>query len=164
MTHILNEVRSKIRKSIKQVTGTCNEDLEQEVLLKIIENKDKYKEEGKFVAWVKIIAQNLAKDMFKSAYFKNKQNTCNIDEIQTEDKKLLSPLEVQLQKERQKIILKAVDSLPSKMRQVVYLYEFEELSYEEVSQKLGISVGTVKSRLFNAREILSKKLSHLKGE
>lgn len=164
MTHILNEVRSKIRKSIKQVTGTCNEDLEQEVLLKIIENKDKYKEEGKFVAWVKIIAQNLAKDMFKSSYFKNKQNTCNIDEIQTEDKKLLSPLEVQLQKERQKIILKAVDSLPSKMRQVVYLYEFEELSYEEVSQKLGISVGTVKSRLFNAREILSKKLSHLKGE
>ena len=50
------------------------------------------------------------------------------------------------------------------MREVINLYEFEELSYEEIANKLGISLGTVKSRLFSAREILSEKLSYLKGE
>ena len=67
-------------------------------------------------------------------------------------------------KKRQKLILKAVDSLPSKMRDVVVYYEFEEMSYEEIAARLKISVGTVKSRLFNARSILTEKLSYLKGE
>ena len=67
-------------------------------------------------------------------------------------------------KKRQKIILKAVDSLPAKMRDVIIFYEFEEMSYEEIATRLKISVGTVKSRLFTARNILSEKLSFLKGE
>lgn len=164
MKQKLNEIRLKIRRVIKISTGSFNEDLEQEVFLKVLENKDKYSEEGKLFAWVKTVTQNVVKDMFKSSYFKNKNCLTDVDSCQIEDKKIVSPLEVQLQKERQKIILKAVDSLPSKMREVIYLYEFEELSYEETAKKLGISVGTVKSRLFNAREILSQKLTHLKGE
>ena len=61
-----------------------------------------------------------------------------------------------------KIILKAVDSLPAKLRQVVVWYEFEELSYEQIAKKTGVPVGTVKSRLFHARKILSEKLVLLK--
>ena len=160
----MSETRLKIRNVIKRMTGSYNEDLEQEVFLKALEHKELYVEEGKSIAWLKVIAQNLIKDMFKSSSFK--ATTCSdaIHDMQIEDEKTLSALDLQLQKERQKTILNAVDSLPTKMREVVYLYEFEELSYEEVSQKLGISIGTVKSRLFNAREILSQKLSHLKGE
>jgi len=67
-------------------------------------------------------------------------------------------------KERQKIILKAVDTLPKKMRQVIILYEFEEMSYEEIARKTGDPVGTVKSRLFNARKLLGEALKPLKGE
>ena len=88
----------------------------------------------------------------------------DVEEAEIHDSKSLTALELQLQKERQKAILKAVDSLPSKMREVINLYEFEELSYEEIANKLGISLGTVKSRLFSAREILSEKLAYLKGE
>ena len=164
MTKIISETRLKIRNVIKRMTGSYNEDLEQEVFLKALEHKDLYNEEGKSIAWLKVIAQNLIKDMFKSASFKAITCSDTIHEMQIEDEKTLSALDLQLQKERQKTILKAVDALPAKMRDVVYLYEFEELSYEEVSKKLGISIGTVKSRLFNAREILSQKLSHLKGE
>ncbi|MBO7244005.1 MAG: RNA polymerase sigma factor [Alphaproteobacteria bacterium] len=163
MTNSFNEIRLKVRSVIKRITGSVNEDLEQEVFLKAIEHKEHYEEEGKLIAWLKMIAQNTAKDMFKSSYFRNSAVTGDLETIQIEDKNK-SALDVQLQKERQKIILKAVDSLPIKMRDVIYLYEFEELSYEETALKLGISVGTVKSRLFNAREILSQKLSHLKGE
>ena len=67
-------------------------------------------------------------------------------------------------KMRQKIILKAVDELPRKLLDVVYRYEFEEMSYEEIARKTGVPVGTVRSRLSNARKILSEKLQFLKGD
>ena len=67
-------------------------------------------------------------------------------------------------KMRQKLILKAVDELPAKMRKVIILFEFEGLSQEQIARKTGVPVGTVKSRLFHARQILSQNLSYLKGE
>ncbi|MBQ8251390.1 MAG: RNA polymerase sigma factor [Alphaproteobacteria bacterium] len=164
MSYTYRNIHPYIRGIIKKVTGSYNEDIEQEVYLKALENKEKYHEEGKLVAWLKTIAQNVAKDYFKSAYFKSMNQKADVEESALQDNKSVSALELQLQKERQKAILKAVDSLPSKMREVVNLYEFEELSYEEISKKLGISLGTVKSRLFSAREILSEKLAYLKGE
>lgn len=65
-------------------------------------------------------------------------------------------------KARQKMILKAVDDLPAKLRKIVILFEFEEFSYEQIAKKTGLPQGTVKSRLFNARKILSEKLKPLK--
>ena len=67
-------------------------------------------------------------------------------------------------KKRQKIILKAVDELPYKMRKVVVLFEFEDFSISEIAKKLGEPEGTVKSRLFNARKVLAEKLKFLLGE
>ena len=164
MTYTYRNIHPYIRGIIKKVTGSYNEDIEQEVYLKALENKEKYQEEGKLIAWLKVIAQNVAKDYFKSSYFKSMNQKADVEEAEIHDSKSLTALELQLQKERQKAILKAVDALPSKMREVINLYEFEELSYEEIANKLGISLGTVKSRLFSAREILCEKLSYLKGE
>ena len=164
MTYTYRNIHPYIRGIIKKVTGSYNEDIEQEVYLKALENKEKYQEEGKLIAWLKVIAQNVAKDYFKSSYFKSMNQKADVEEAEIHDSKSLTALELQLQKERQKAILKAVDSLPSKMREVINLYEFEELSYDEIANKLGISLGTVKSRLFSAREILSEKLAYLKGE
>ena len=164
MTYTYRNIHPYIRGIIKKVTGSYNEDIEQEVYLKALENKEKYQEEGKLIAWLKVIAQNVAKDYFKNSYFKSMNQKADVEEAEIHDCKSLTALELQLQKERQKAILKAVDALPSKMREVINLYEFEELSYEEIANKLGISLGTVKSRLFSAREILSEKLSYLKGE
>ena len=60
------------------------------------------------------------------------------------------------------MILKTVDDLPAKLRKIVILFEFEEFSYEQIAKKTGLPQGTVKSRLFNARKILSEKLKPLK--
>ena len=67
-------------------------------------------------------------------------------------------------KQRQKIILKAVNELPKKMKEVIVLYEFEQKTYEEISKILNVPIGTVKSRLSCAREILKDDLSELIGE
>lgn len=164
MSLTYQKIHQHVRSAIKHVTGSYNEDIEQDVYLKALEHKELYQEEGKLIAWLKVVAKNVARDYFKSSQFKSMQQKADVEEATLQDDKEKNALEIQLQKERQKVILKAVDSLPHKMREVINLYEFEELSYDEISRKLGVSIGTVKSRLFNAREILSEKLAYLKGE
>ena len=102
-------------------------------------------------------------------YLKSKQHQAEVRKVG--DETLLDRVavggrqeEVIDAKRRQKIILKAVDTLPKKLRQVIILYEFEEMSYEEIARKTGDPVGTIKSRLFNARRLLSEVLQPLKGE
>lgn len=158
------EYKAHVRNAIKKITGSYNEDLEQEVYLKAWENRSNYKEEGKLSAWLVTIAKNICKDYFKRAATKISQNFSALESEFITDETQKQQDEIIQSNERQKIILKAVDELPYKMKEVVVLYEFEELSYDEIATKLNISTGTVKSRLFNAREILSQKLKHLKGE
>ena len=57
-----------------------------------------------------------------------------------------------------------MNELPSKLKKVIILYEFEEKSYLEIAEKLDLPVGTIKSRLSSARKILAEKLKFLKGD
>lgn len=163
MKQIILENKNRIRAIIRKLTGSANEDIEQEVYIKTWQNLDKYHEEGKFRQWIGILTANVCRD-----YFKSKQHRITMGQVNNEDMldgiavEGKSQEEVIDEKARQKIILKAVDSLPRKMRQVVVLYEFEEMSYDEIAKKTGEAIGTIKSRLFNARKILSEELQQLK--
>ena len=55
-------------------------------------------------------------------------------------------------------VIHAIDALPLSYREVVVLRDIEDLHYAEMATMLGVPVGTVKSRLFRAREILQEKL------
>lgn len=164
MKQLIEQNKSRIRAIIRKLTGSYNEDIEQEVYIKTWKNLDNYKEEGKLSQWIGMITANVCRDYFRSKQYKISSVQLNDEEA---EENIASPdnQEERLDaKARQKQILKAVDNLPYKMRKIVYLIEFEEMSYEQVSKKTGLPVGTVKSRLFNARKILSEKLQHLKGE
>ncbi|MFV0626578.1 MAG: RNA polymerase sigma factor [Alphaproteobacteria bacterium] len=164
MKKLIEENKKLVKSIIRKLTGSYNEDVEQEVYIKAWRNLDSYKEEGKFSHWISVITSNVCRDYFRSRSFKERA-------VQVSDEEILENISTQAKqeeeldaKQRQKIILKAVDSLPSKMKKIIYLFEFEEMSYEEISKKTGLPVGTIKSRLFNARKILSEKLQFLKGE
>ena len=164
MKKIIAENRSRIRAIIKKLTGSYNEDIEQEVYIKTWRNLDNYKENGKFKQWISALTANVWRDYFRSRQYKIGEAQVNDEEI-LEAAAVCGKQEERLDaRQRQKAILKAVDNLPRKMRQVVVLFEFEELSYEQISKKTGLPVGTIKSRLFNARKILSEELKFLKGE
>ena len=163
MKQIITENRNRIRSIIRKLTGSYNEDIEQEVYIKTWQNLDSYKEEGKFKQWISTITANLCRDYFKSKEYRH--SNLSIDDEDTIENIISSDKgqeEIIDAKKRQKIILKAVDSLPAKLRKIVILFEFEELSYEQIAHKTGLPQGTVKSRLFNARKLLSEKLKHLK--
>ena len=63
--------------------------------------------------------------------------------------------------ERQKRIISEIDSLRPKLREVIMLCEIQGFTYEEAAQKLKCPVGTVKSRIFNAKKILAERLEDL---
>lgn len=164
MKEIIAEHQGRIKAIIKKLTGSYNEDIEQEVYIKTWRNLDRYHEEGKFVQWISTLAANVCRD-----YLKSKQYQADLRK--SKDETVLDRVAVGGRqeerfdaKERQKIILKAVDTLPKKMRQVIILYEFEEMSYDDIARKTGEPVGTIKSRLFNARKLLGEALKPLIGE
>lgn len=162
MKSLIEEYRNNIKKIISNMTGSENEDIEQEVYIRTWKNIDKYKENGKFKSWINTITANLCRDYLKSSYFRHSQNTVTEDDelIQIKDEKENIESEF-IQKQRHKRIMDAVDALKPKFREVVVMYEMQDMSYEEISEKLKCPVGTVRSRLFNARKELSVTLKDL---
>ena len=119
MKEIISAHSGRIKAIIKKLTGSYNEDIEQEVYIKTWRNLDRYHEEGKFIQWISALAANVCRD-----YLKSKQHQADLRKSQ--DETILDRVAVGGKqeerfdaKERQKIILKAVDTLPKKMRQVI---------------------------------------------
>ena len=164
MKDIIADNKKYIKSVIRKFTGTDNEDIEQEVYIKTWQNLPKYREGGKFKQWICTLTANVCRDYFRSKSFKKARQEVGEDNLEDIYQEGVTPEDRIDSKKRQKIILRAVDNLPKIYREVVVLFEFEEYSTEEVAQKLKIPTGTVKSRLSNARKILSKELSFLKGE
>ena len=164
MKEIIQEHRSRIRAIIKKLTGSYNEDIEQDVYIKTWQNLDKYQESGKFKQWISAITANVCRDYFKSRAYRQEKLEIGADEalqnraVQPNQEKIIDA------KTRQKIILKAVNNLPAKMRKVIILFEFEEYTIEQIAKKLNEPEGTIKSRLHNGRKILADKLKFLQGE
>ena len=164
MKEIIKNSHYKIQQIIKKFTGSYNEDLEQEVYLRVLKSKN-YVEKNKFSNWIATITSNLCRDFLKSSYFR--ANSTSIRDEEFLEKAILerkTPEKEYSTKERQKIILKEINKLPKKMKETLILYEFEDYSYEKISSKLNISIGTVKSRINSARKILKEKLSFLLQE
>ncbi len=165
MKDVICENKGRIRAIIKKLSGSYNEDLEQEVYIKIWRYFPSYKEVGKFSQWIGAVTANVCRDYFKSRQYRQEAAKIGDEELVAEEWAMgRSQEEILDGKMRQKLILEAVNSLPVPMRKVVVLFEFEEMSYEQIAKKTGVPVGTVKSRLFKARQILSRKLHYLKGE
>ena len=159
---IISANKQNVRNIIRLITNETNEDLEQEVYLKVWKNSEKYTEQGKFKSWINTIAKNVSKDYLKSSHFKNSQSTVSDDEavIQLKDKKH-SPEERLIRNERQKTIMNAINALKPKFKEVVMLCEIDGYTYEEAAEKIKCPLGTVKSRLFKAKKELTESLQDL---
>lgn len=159
---LVRQNKQNVKSIIRLITKQENEDLEQEVYIKAWRNSDKYQERGTFKSWINTIASNVAKDYLKSAWFKNTQNSTNDDYTldSIKDHKI-TPEDSVISMERREKIISAIDSLKPKMREVIILCEMQGYTYEEASKKLKCPIGTIKSRIFNAKKELGDKLSDL---
>lgn len=154
--------KENVKNIIRLITKQDNEDLEQEVFIKVWKNSDKYDERGSFKSWINTIAKNVSKDYLKSAKYKNSINSTSDDLVLNtiKDSKIL-PEARALSGERQARIINAIEDLKPKFKEVIMLCEIWGYTYEEAAKKLKCPIGTIKSRIYNAKKELAIKLEDL---
>lgn len=162
MFDMVDKYKYLVRKIIRQKTGVSNPDLEQEVFIRLWQKRDTYTDRGHEKSWVCVITNNMCVDYFKHKFYAQARQNVELSEHLADGSQ--NPEDTYSAIWRQKIILRAVDRLPRKMRMVVVMFEFDGLTLEQIAEKLRIPVGTVKSRLFNARKILAEQLDFLRNK
>lgn len=152
---IVKNNKSNVRGIIRLITKETNEDLEQEVYLKVWKNSEKYKEKGSFKSWINTVAKNVSKDYLKSLQKRTNDASVRDDEVllTVKDKKASPELRL-ITNERQHRITQAINQLKPKLREVIMLCEIYGYTYEDASFKLKCPLGTIKSRLYNAKKEL----------
>lgn len=139
------------------------QDICQEVFIKAYLNITKLRQTSSFQSWLIHITKNCCYDELRSRRRKiteiSLERTIENDYFtNTLTGNLPSPEEVAINKELKSTICTCINTLSKKHSKVIVLRELRGHSYEEISQIMGCSVGTVKSRLSNARNIIRGKL------
>lgn len=160
---IIETNQQYIKNLIRTITNTHNnEDIEQEVYIKLWKNRDKYEENGKFKSWIKTITLNATRDFLKSKQNKLSNVTVNDDDILKNIHDNTSYTENKIiNLETRKAVIDAIENLSKNHREVIILYEFYNLSYEDIAKKLNCPLGTIKSRIYTAKKILAQDLKNL---
>lgn len=167
-TALVNQHKAAIFHIINKIVRNdeAAHDLVQETFMKAFSSLASYRSEYRFSTWLYKIAANASIDYLR----KRRIQALSLDRpMETRDGTLeievpdysYHPERDLMRKEQRFSIEEAIDSLPKKYREVIVFRHKEDKSYEEIADLLGIPVGTVKARIFRARELLKKKLRHL---
>ena len=145
------------------------EDIAQETFIRAYRALGQFRGEAQFYTWLYRIAVNTAKkalmDLKRNpTVSENAYKSDDDDETSRVENELTSPETpeaVLASKEIANIINQAMQDLPEELREAITLREIEGLSYEEISEAMNCPIGTVRSRIFRAREAISAKVRPL---
>ncbi len=135
-------------------------DLTQEIFIKVYSSLDRYRSEFKFSTWIYKIAHNAAVDHLRRASTREQSLVLGTEGDQFDlpvESTRLSPEQESEQRERRVEIETVVRALPSNYRELIILRHSQDLSYEEIVEVTGLPLGTVKNRLFRAREMMRQQ-------
>lgn len=142
-------------------------DIVQDTMIKFYLNKDSYKSFAKFSTWIYTIAGNLAKNELKRRKRRVILSLHSDDDektLQIEDKSFIMPDRATDNIIKSGMIQKALLKVKEVYREVVILRDIQNLSYEEIAEITGLSIGTVKSRINRGRTQLQKLLTNIYKE
>ena len=135
------------------------QDCLQEAMLRIYRSISGFKGQSSFSTWIYRVAMNTCLDELRKK--KNKQ-AASLDSLLdtgwSPSDDYDTPEHHAIEGERKKAIRTAISELPDDMRSAIVLRDIEGFSYEEISEMLGINVGTIKSRISRGREKLREKI------
>ncbi|MFT7267242.1 MAG: RNA polymerase sigma-70 factor (ECF subfamily) [Porticoccus sp.] len=143
-------------------------DVMQETFIKAYRALEGFRGESAFYTWLYRIAVNTAKNYLIARSRRPPAFDINVDgsDYSEENKQLHnvdSPENILYRDELQSVINAAIENLPEDLRTALMLREFEDLSYEEIADIMDCPVGTVRSRIFRARESLEEKIKELEN-
>lgn len=139
------------------------QDVAQEAFLKAYRAINNFRSESAFYTWMYRIAINTAKNHLVSRSRRPPGTDVDIDE--SEDyaganvlQEIETPENLLQGEQVSQVVAAALEGLPEDLRTAVTLREFDGLSYEDIADVMGCPVGTVRSRIFRAREAIEKQL------
>ena len=135
----------------------------QEAFIKAYRALANFRGDSAFYTWLYRIAINTAKNHLVALGRRPREvelegpdgEAVNIDDLQQDDE---TPEKILLVDEIRNTILRTIDSLPEDLRTAIVLREVEGLSYEEIADAMDCPIGTVRSRIFRAREAIADEL------
>ncbi len=139
-------------------------DVTQEAFIKAYRAISGFRGESAFYTWLYRIAINTSKNFLVSKSRRPPDTDIDVDEGEFQDNSAVlrdteSPEQALVTKELEDLIYSAIDDLPEELKVAVTLREFEGLSYEDIAGVMECPVGTVRSRIFRAREAIENKIS-----
>ena len=135
-------------------------DLTQEIFIKVYNSLSRYRAEFKFSTWIYKIAHNAAVDHLRRNTTREQSLVAGPEgdtfELPIESARL-TPEQESERRERRNEIESVVRALPANYRELIILRHSQDLSYEEIVEVTGLPLGTVKNRLFRAREMMRQQ-------
>ncbi|MGU5534522.1 RNA polymerase sigma factor RpoE [Aeromonas caviae] len=141
-------------------------DVAQEAFIKAYRALPTFRGESAFYTWLYRIAVNTAKNYLTSQGRRPPSSDVEVDEAEYYGggealQEVATPENLALTDEIKRTMFTAIEALPEDLRTAITLREMEGLSYEEIAEIMDCPVGTVRSRIFRAREAIDKKLQPL---
>ena len=141
-------------------------DVTQEAFIKAYRALSKFRGDSAFYTWLYRVAINTAKNHLAAQSRRPPGDDIEADTAEQMDmggrlKETATPERMALQREIAETIQKALDELPDDLRTAITLRELDGLTYEEIAQAMSCPIGTVRSRIFRAREAIDTKLKPL---
>lgn len=165
-SHLLSRHKNLVYGTIFKLLGPYSaeaEDLAQDVFIKLWKAAPSYRPEAQFTTWLLTICRNSVFTQLKKSQ-RRKTETLEINGQEGEgesphpDLAMQTPAAHLLQAELAQKLQAAIAQLPLNQREALTFKQQEQLDYEEIAKIMGVSVSSVKSLLFRARETLREKL------
>jgi len=141
------------------------EDLTQDIFLKLYRSLDTFDRRANFQTWLISVSRNLCIDYYRSV--RKERETINRDV----DASTLTPVSrdrnayAQLElRDRVQLLRTALDMLPPTLRTAVLMRDIQELTYQEIADRLNVPEGTVKSRINRGRTELARQIQKLREQ
>ena len=141
-------------------------DITQEAFIKAYRALPRFRGDSAFYTWMYRIAVNTAKNHLAAQRRRPISVELDLQDPEQYDlhanlKETDTPEAISLSNELQETIERAIAALPEDLRTAIILRELEGMSYEEIAQTMECPVGTVRSRIFRARDAIGKKVGPL---
>ena len=143
------------------------EELTQDIFLKVYQNLASFHPEtGSLKSWIMRVGRNLIIDYYRS--HKKEKNVAGSEELEVLDiktsNKKATPFDNIYLREKAEFLYSLLEKISPELKEAVILRDIEELTYQEISERIEIPVGTVKSRINRGRIELSKKMSETRRD
>ena len=155
----------KIQKLISRYVRDSDEvyDVAQETFIKAYRAIGSFRGDSAFYTWIYRIAINTAKNYLVAQGRRPPESDIDASEAEQYEgasalKEYATPERMAVRAEVEQALGEALEALPEDLRTAITLRELDGLSYEEIAQAMGCPIGTVRSRIFRAREAIDRKL------